>query len=49
MIDVTPTGSIVNAAPEANGEDLPFSKEWYAREEAIDARLRRRMNICAAC
>jgi hypothetical protein len=43
------TGSIRNATPRENSDELPFGKEWYAREEAADARLRRSMNICTGC
>ena len=28
---------------------LPFSTEWQAREDALDAHLRRTMNICRGC
>jgi hypothetical protein len=30
-------------------EPAPFTKEWYEREEGIDAQLRRKMRICASC
>ena len=30
-------------------EPAPFTKEWYQREEEIDAQLRRKMRICASC
>jgi len=42
------TGSTVKVPAGADYLN-PYSKEWYAREEAVDARLRRRMRICAAC
>lgn len=36
-----------NTAPK---DDLKlFTKEWYAREEAMDAQLRARIRICGAC
>jgi hypothetical protein len=28
---------------------LPFSAQWQAREEALDNRLRRTMDICRGC
>ena len=31
------------------GEVLPFTPEWQAREDAFDNRLRRTMNICRGC
>jgi hypothetical protein len=43
------TGSIPTAPPPENNRQLLFTKEWYAREEAIDARLRQRLNICSGC
>jgi hypothetical protein len=35
----------VRARPDVS----PFTKEWYAREEGIDARLRRQLHICTGC
>jgi hypothetical protein len=32
-----------------SASSLPFSKEWYDREEEIDQRLRRIMIICRGC
>ena len=35
---------------EPGGHDLlPFTTEWYVREKAIDARLRKTMRICVNC
>ena len=28
---------------------LPFTPEWYARENEIDARIKRIMKICSGC
>ncbi len=39
---VTPTN-----APQ--DDILPFSAAWQAREDALDARLRRTMDICRGC
>lgn len=33
----------------AQADVLPFSAAWQAREDALDARLRRSMNICTGC
>lgn len=33
----------------SGGELIPFTSEWYAREDGIDARLRRVMRICSTC
>jgi hypothetical protein len=55
------TGSTAARLPNTNSsrlrqaamkddEDLkPFTPEWYAREEANDARLRRHLQICSGC
>jgi hypothetical protein len=47
--DAVATGSMRRASPPEDSEILPFTKEWYAREEAIDARLRQRLHICNGC
>lgn len=31
------------------GDLLPFTPEWQAREDEFDKRLRRTMNICRSC
>lgn len=41
-------GSLPQLTYSAN-EPPPFTKEWYEREEGIDAQLRRKMRICASC
>ena len=41
-------GRLAQSTYRAN-EPAPFTKEWYEREEGIDAQLRRRMRICASC
>jgi len=44
-----------NQQREAPPHDLvgnefgPFTNKWYAREEEIEARLRKRLLICSAC
>ena len=38
---VTPTN--------AQDDILPFSAAWQAREDALDTRLRRTMDICRGC
>ena len=34
---------------DVSARRLPFSKEWYEREDEIDQRLRRIMIICRGC
>ena len=41
--------SRTSPGPKADGDVLPFSTEWQAREEALDTHLRRTMNICRGC
>ncbi len=54
--DQTAAGAYVAPAGNASGtkrptstETMPFTPEWTARENALDARLRRSMNICGGC
>jgi hypothetical protein len=44
-------GLAARVPPTSGREDdvLPFSAEWHARQEALDAHLRRTMNICRGC
>lgn len=46
--------AVKTSAPSASShtearDELRFTDEWYAREEAIDKRLRERMKICERC
>jgi len=45
--DRGPPSHVAPAQPQ--GELLPFTPEWQAREDAFDNRLRRTMNICRGC
>jgi hypothetical protein len=42
-------GQAVRSPTGAQADVLPFSAAWQAREDALDARLRRSMNICTGC
>ena len=39
----------LTAARYPEADLLPFTPEWQAREDALDERLRRTMNICRGC
>ena len=43
------TSSNSKAVPTREGDVLPFSAAWQAREEALDKQLRRTMDICRGC
>ena len=47
--DPTTTGSIGSTLSQEDADQIPFTKEWYARQQAIDARLRARTKICTRC
>ena len=50
IVDGRPSQQREASPHDLVGNDfLPFTKEWHAREEAIDARLRKRLLICGAC
>jgi len=42
-------GSIRVPGGDAAFDLKPFTPEWHAHEEAIEARLRQRIRICGAC
>jgi hypothetical protein len=42
--------ALTNAAAHTNKDRLkPFSPEWWARENAVDAQLRKSLIICKDC
>jgi hypothetical protein len=43
------TASFAAGTTPQSPDLLPFSPEWTARENAVNDRLRRRMNICGNC
>lgn len=45
------TAKFSNVIPTSARQDdvLPFSAAWQAREDALDARMRRTMDICRGC
>jgi len=45
--DRGPPSHVTPTRPQ--GELLPFTPEWQAREDAFDQQLRRTMNICRNC
>jgi hypothetical protein len=43
-------GTISDAPPvRVPAEIMPYTPEWQAQEDALDAKLRRRMHICNGC
>ena len=43
-----PRARTISQPTQASGPTA-YSAEWHAQEEAADAQLRRRMNICTGC
>jgi hypothetical protein len=46
---VAPATNSSGTKPLSSAETMPFTPEWTARENALDDRLRRSMNICGGC
>jgi len=46
---VTKSVRATNGGTESDQQLKPFTKEWYAREEAIEAQLREGIRICGMC
>lgn len=45
----TANGSYAVTGSVARDDVKPFSPEWHSRENALDARVRRSMDICRGC